>query len=116
MSEIPSLGTVSPDLIEEIDIEIYNDDERVKRLIKSVLIKKRDTQPGTGYIKTYRVYKYKSHSRRRYRRSRHYLSKLSTNSEVGDRLIMSFLHYKEDTQPFLDLVSHFPIVQIKYFK
>ena len=29
---------------------------------------------------------------------------------------MSFLHHKEGTQPFLDLASRFPTVQIKYFK
>ena len=116
MPKIPSSGTVSPDLIEETDIETHNDDERVKRLIESVLTKKRDTQLGTSHTKTYRVHKHKSHSRRRYRRSRHYSSKLSTDSEAGDRSIMSFLHYKEDTQPFLNLASHFPTVQIKYFK
>ena len=116
MPKTPSPETVSPDLIEKTDIETHNDDERVKRLIKSVLAKKRDTQLGTGYIKTYRVHKHKSHSRRRYRRSYHYLSELSTNLEAGDRLIMSFLHYKEDTQPFLNLISRFSIMQIKYFK
>ena len=97
MSKIPSLETISLDLIEETDIKTHNDDERVKRLIKSVLAKKRDTQLGTGYIKIYRVYKYKSYSRRRHRYSRYYLSKLSINSEVGDRLIIFFLYYKEDT-------------------
>ena len=110
MPKTPSPGTVSPDLIEEIDIETHNDDERVKRLIKSVLVKKRDTQPDTSHIKTYRVHKHKSHSRRRYRRNYHYLSKLSIDSEAEDRLIISFLHYKEDTQPFLNLASRFPTV------
>ena len=110
MPKIPSPGTVSPDLIEETDIKTHNDDERVKRLIKSVLVKKRDTQLGTSYTKTYRVYKHKSYSRRRYRRNYYYLSELSTDLEVGNRLIISFLHYKEDTQPFLNLVSRFPIV------
>ena len=110
MSKIPFLETISPDFIEEIDIEIYNDDERVKRLIESVLVKKRDTQSGTSHIKIYRVYKYKSYSRRRYRRNRYYLSELSIDLEVGDRLIISFLYYKEGTQPFLNLVSYFPIV------
>ena len=110
MPKTPSLGTVSPDLIEKTDIEIYNNDERVKRLIKSVLTKKRDTQSGTGHTKIYRVYKHKFYSRRRYRRSRYYLSELSIDLEVGNRLIISFLHYKEDTQPFLNLVSRFSIV------
>ena len=110
MSKIPSSGTVSPDLIEKTDIEIHNNDERIKRLIKSVLTKKRDTQLDTSHTKIYRVYKYKSYSRRRYRYNRHYLSELSTNSEVGDRLIISFLHYKEGTQPFLNLASRFPTV------
>ena len=114
--KIPSPGTVSPDLIEETDIETHNNDERIKRLIKSVLAKKRDTQPGTSHTKTYRVHKHKSHSRRRHRRSRHYSSELSTDSEAGDRLIMSFLYHKEGTQPFLNLVSRFPTMQIKYFK
>ena len=82
MSKILSLGTVSLDLIEEIDIKTYNNDERVKRLIKSVLIKKCDTQLDINYIKTYRVYKYKSYSRRRYRYNYHYLSELSTDLEI----------------------------------
>ena len=110
MSEISSLGIVSPDLIEEIDIKIYNDDERVKRLIKSVLTKKRDTQLDTDYIKTYRVYKYKSYSRRRYYYNYYYLSELSIDLEIGDRLIISFLYYKEDTQSFFNLVSRFSII------
>ena len=80
-----------------MDIKIYNNDKRVKRLIESVLAKKRDTQPGTGYIKIYRVYKYKSYSRRRYRYSRYYLSESSIDLEVEDRLIVSFLYYKEGT-------------------
>ena len=97
MSKIPSLEMVSPDLIEKTDIEIHNNDERIKRLIESVLTKKRDTQLGTNYIKTYRVYKHKFYSRRRHRRSYHYLSELSTDSEAENRLIVSFLHYKEGT-------------------
>ena len=88
---------VSPDLIEKTDIEIHNNDERIKRLIESVLTKKRDTQLGTDYIKIYRVYKYKFYSRRRYRRSYYYLSELSIDLEVENRLIVSFLHYKEGT-------------------
>ena len=110
MSKISSSGTVSPDLIEETDIETHNNDERVKRLIKSVLIKKRDTQLDTNYIKTYRVYKYKFYSRRRYRRNRYYLLELSINLEIENRLIISFLYYKKDTQSFLNLVSYFSIV------
>ena len=107
ISKISSLGTISSDLIEKINIEIYNDDKRVKRFIESVLTAK---QQGTGYTKTHRVYKYKSQSRRRHRNSRHYLSESSINSEAGDRLIVSFLHYKEGTQPFLNLASRFPTV------
>ena len=110
MSKISSLGTISPDLIEKIDIKTYNDDERVKRLIKSVLVKKRDTQLGTSYIKIYRVYKYKSYSRRRYRRNYYYLSKLSIDLEIENRLIISFLYYKKDTQSFFNLVFYFSIV------
>ena len=30
--------------------------------------------------------------------------------------MVSFLHQEEGTQPFLDLVSRFPTVQMKYFK
>ena len=97
VSKTSSLGTVSLDLIEETDIETYNDDERVKRLIESVLAKKRDTQLGTNHIKTYRVYKHKFYFYRRYRYNRHYLLELSIDLEIGDRLIISFLYYKEDT-------------------
>ena len=40
ISKISSSETISLDLIEKIDIEIHNDDERIKRLIKSVLTAK----------------------------------------------------------------------------
>ena len=88
--EIPSSGTVTPDLIEETDIETSNGHDVLRALIRNELSKARKAQPAGGQTKTHRVHK--SHSRRHHRHSRHYLSDSSTDSKAGNRPIVSFLH------------------------
>ena len=117
--ETPSPGTVTPDLIEEIDVETLNNNAAIRRLIQSEVAKARDVQPSTSHTSradAYRVRKSRSHRRHRRSRRYSYSSGVSTDSEEGDRPPVSFLHHKEGTRPFLDLAGRFPMVQIKYFK
>ena len=93
-------------------METPNDHDVLRRLIQKELAKVRDTQHA-GRTNTYRIHK--SHSRKHYHRSRRY-SDSSTDSEAGDRPMVSFLHHQEGEQPFYDLASPFPTVVMKYFK
>ena len=96
----PSPETVIPD---ETDIKASKDYKIIRRLIISELAKIMLKPVTTNQANIYRVYK--SHSRRRYRRDYRYSSKLSTDSEKGDRLIVLFLYYNQGTQLFLKLAA-----------
>ena len=107
-----SSGTMSPDIIEETDIETLGVQKVMKQLIQNELAKKSDGQRSIVLGDTHRVHK--SQSRRRHRR--HYLSGSSTDSEEGDRPRVSFLHHDQGTRPFIDLAARFPTILMKNFK
>lgn len=92
----PSPGTITPEAIDETDIEVpkdygvTKDHEVIRRLIVSELAKV-VAKSTTDQANTHRVHK--SHSRRHHRRGRRYSSKSSTDLEEGDRPMVSFLHH-----------------------
>ena len=111
---VASPRIISPEVIEETDIEVADDHQVLRRLIRSELAKARDSQQSSVQGSKHRVHK--SPPRRRHRRSSRYSSDLSIESDEGGRPRVSPLHHEEDTRPFLDTAARFPAVSMRYSK
>ncbi len=80
VNKIPSASTVSPDIIQQTDVEAPNNQDLLRQLIQGELAETR----GDGAAQEDNYYIQKLHTQRRRRYRRHYSSDFSSDSEVGD--------------------------------